>query len=99
MQDGCSFVYHTDVPAALITVSIWNTELAVHHWAQAQPSQLTCSPHSCTNSVHQSTGSTWLRGGLVCMNNLTFELFLAMEYELHNHIGHENIAKEVAHKK
>ena len=33
------------------------------------------------------------------MNNLTKELFFAMEYELHNHIGDENIAKEAAHKK
>ena len=33
----------------------------------------------------------------MCMNNLTFQLFLAMEYELHNHIGDENIATEAAH--
>ena len=30
------------------------------------------------------------------INNITFELFLAMEYELRSHIGAENICKEAA---
>ena len=32
----------------------------------------------------------------MCINNITFELFLAMEYELRSHIGAENICKEAA---
>ena len=96
MQDGCSFVYHTVVPAA---ASIWNAELATSLGigtaitADVLPTQL----YKLSISVN------WInlvnRGDLVCMNNLTFDLFLAMEYELHNYIGHENIAKEAAHKK
>ena len=48
--------------------------------------------------------SDWInlvnRGGLMCINNITFELFLAMEYELRSHIGAENICKEaVSHIK
>ena len=30
------------------------------------------------------------------INNITFELFLAMEYELRSHIGAQNIYKEAA---
>ena len=75
MQDGCSFVHHTDVPADVLPTQLYKL----------------CTSVNWINLVNQ--------GGLVCINNLTFDLFLAMEYELHNYIGHENIAKEVAHKK
>ena len=55
---------------------------------------------SSDGSEPDNSSSDWInmvnRGGLMCINNITFELFLAMEYELRSHIGAENICKEAA---
>ena len=55
---------------------------------------------SSDGSEPDNSSSDWINlvncGGLMCINNITFELFLAMEYELRSHIGAENICKEAA---
>ena len=55
---------------------------------------------SSDGSEPDNSSSDWINlvncGGLMCINSITFELFLAIEYELRSHIGAENICKEAA---